>query len=302
MATRRNSRKARYGSYNSDSVHNGAGGKLGIYGSSTADKGAYRSEENYSTDPETARNIQAQVYKSQVQNQPQREQPRQVQTHYPQPLAQKPQLPGAQPAPTIQTPMPNFEGIATILDSGIMNSEMYDIFADYFSNPVLVKAKADPRSGNSVYYAHIRSQVRSGYRYLIVITEPSDYPLGTRMNLADLEWISLQTREVAEQIPNVPTVMYDVKRNSPLAALHVRAVKRSRETTTYVPVSSDTTVHGHGQKYQPSAVTTGVDPSLFPVLVTMIVTNDEPYQYQENGTMANCLETYQTIVTMNRPQ
>lgn len=181
-----------------------------------------------------------------------------------------------------------------------MNSEMYEIFADYFSNPKLVKAKVDPQTGNSIYYAHIRSQTRSGYRYLVVITEPSEYQLGTRINLVDLEWISLQTREVPQPIPNVPTVMYDIKRNSPLAALHVQAVNRAKESTTYLPTTANNDVQGHGSKYQPSAVDPGVDPGLFPVTVTMLVTNDEPYQYQERGTMASCLETYQTIVTIRK--
>ena len=179
-----------------------------------------------------------------------------------------------------------------------MNSEMYEIFADYFSNPTLVKAKVDPNSNNSVYYAHVRSQTRSGYRYLIVITEPSEYPIGTQMKLVDLEWLSLQTREVPEPIPNVPTIMYDIKQTSPLAGLHVQAVKRSENSTTYYPTTVDTTVQGHGEKYIPSAVETGVNPDGVPVVITMIVTNNEPYQYQERGTLASCLETYQTIVTL----
>ena len=273
MASRR---KARYGSYNSNNTNQNSA--LGIYGKSTAESSAYRTEQTYG---------QAGSAVSFQQQPPQQRQP-------------LPQQAGPQQPPLLQTPEETFAGVATVLDGGAMNSEMYEIFADYFSNPTLVKAKVDPNSGNSIYYAHIRSQTRSGYRYLVLITEPSEYRLGTRMQMADLEWISLQTREVPEPIANVPTVMYDIKRTSPLAALHVQATNRGREATTYLPTTANNEVKGHGSKYQPSAVETGVDPRLFPVTVTMIITNDEPYQYQERGTMASCLETYQTIVTIRR--
>jgi len=276
MASRR---KARYGSYNSNNSNQS--NTLGIYGKSTAESSAYRTEQTYGQAGSAA------AFQQQPQHQVPQQQ-RQLQQRQPQ-----------QP-PTMQTPEETFAGVATVLDGGIMNSEMYEIFADYFSNPTLVKAKVDPNSGNSIYYAHIRSQTRSGYRYLVVITEPSEYRLGTRMQMADLEWISLQTREVPEPIANVPTVMYDIKRTSPLAALHVQATKRGREATTYLPTSANNEVKGHGSKYQPSATEAGVDPRLFPVTVTMIITNDEPYQYQERGTMASCLETYQTIVTIRQ--
>lgn len=304
MPTRRNSRAARYGSYSSNGNTDG-NGSLGIYGSSKAFSSAYRTEQTYAVAPGQVPLTQQQLQQRhatimpanapRVESSP--EMPYIAQPQPPQPPQQHYQPQPRQPQP-LQTPQKSFEGIATILDDGAMNSEMYQIFSEYFSNPVLVKAKADPQTGNSVYYAHIRSQIRSGYRYLVVITEPSEYPLGSRMNLADLEWLSLQTREVPEPIPNVPTVMYDVKQTSPLAALHVEAVNRTNEATTYIPTNPDNDIKGHGTKYQPSSVNTGVDPDLFPIVVTMIVTNDEPMQYQPKGTLASCLETFQTIVTI----
>lgn len=315
MPTRRNSRAARYGSYNSNATQ-GSGGALGIYGASKAPAGAYRTEETYGVAPAGRRQqppVQQQRQSTMipanapaVQSSPEMpfiaQQPPQ---QHPMPQQKLPTRPPQQQAgpptlPSFQSPQQSFEGVATILDDGAMNSEMYQIFAQYFSNPVLVKAKADPETGNSIYYAHVRSQTRSGYRYLVVITEPSEYPLGSRMNLADLEWLSLQTREVPEPIPNVPTIMYDINRRSPLAALHVEAVNRTKQATTYLPTNPNNEVQGHGSKYQPSSVDTGVDPDLFPVMVTMIVTNDEPMQYQPRGTLASCLETYQTIVTIRQ--
>lgn len=333
---RRNTRPARYGSYSTNTDSQGlqsAGSDssmLGIYGSSKAPTGAYRTEQTYGNGtvhatartPAEPRSVQgiapsnaprtrnsAEMPYIDRRNQPTVRQAGPAQPSRPVQSQQIQQATrptrnhrGAEPLPPqrqpIHTPADSFEGVATILDSGAMNSEMYTIFAEYFSNPTLVKVKADSQTGNSVYYAHIRSQTRSGYRYLIVITEPSEYPLGSQMRMVDLEWLSLQTREVPEPIPNVPTVMYDIPRSSPLAALHVQAVKRGKDSTTYIPVSPNSEVQGHGSKYQPSNVETGVDPRAFPVVVTMIVTNDEPYQYQERGTVASCLETYQTIVTL----
>lgn len=145
---------------------------------------------------------------------------------------------------------------------------IYKDFSDYFSNPVVTKIKNVHTY--SVYMTRIHSMIGKDYRYLVLFLHHDNDPNGSQKNMAECEWISLQTRTL-EDIHNLKHHSYEVK-STPTLSKKIQVTSRNEQHSTY---RCDD----------------------YPITVTLLHTRkNNKYQYQPIGTLISAIETFQTII------
>jgi hypothetical protein len=152
-----------------------------------------------------------------------------------------------------------------------VNDNIYTMFTNYFNNPIMTKIKNEDKY--SMYYTKSYCLLSKECRYIIVITDMDDYPLGTENQMKNLKWISLQTRTLFEQY-DIKSHGYTPIAQGPLLA-HIYKEKKDEYATTYICKD-------------------------LPLVVTLLHTERKNADsYQAKGTIIAALETWETIITFN---
>ena len=145
---------------------------------------------------------------------------------------------------------------------------IYEAFIEYFGNPVLTKIKNV--NNYSVYMIKIHSMIGKSYRYLILFVDKDVNEFGTTKNMADIEWVSLQTRTL-EDHHDLKSHRYQPRHMPPLNQ-KITIKTQNENQSTYNAES-------------------------FPVVITLLHTRKKnTFQYQPSGTIVSALETFQTII------
>ena len=155
-----------------------------------------------------------------------------------------------------------------VIDKDLIEDKrnVYDIFVSYFGNPKLTKIKDNEH--HSVYAIKVNVQLRES-RYLLVMCERDGFTIGTEFNLADLRWVSLQTRSLNQDIPcNVFNYMPQKK---PPFTSRIFLSDRGEKMSTYT-----------SREYK--------------ISLCMLHTENTKFQYPNISTLASALETFQTII------
>ena len=97
-----------------------------------------------------------------------------------------------------------------ILDYNSEAESVYTYFVDYFNNPTLIKIKNT--MDLSMYLTKTECLLTNEFRYLIILVDEDNLPLGAQKSLATLQWKSLQTR----------TLVWTQNCQSPKSFLHIR--------------------------------------------------------------------------------
>lgn len=156
----------------------------------------------------------------------------------------------------------------TYLDAEV--TSMYGDFSAYLNNPTLTKMR--DTQGYSVYIVKTYCLLSNMCRYIVVMVGRDAAPVGATESLANMEWICLQTRTMHNRHA-VPSHDYRPTNGGPLAA----RITRSNVTDAHTEYTC----------------------SKYPVTVCLLHTATKKAEdYQEKGTMASALETYETIVTL----
>ena len=100
-----------------------------------------------------------------------------------------------------------------VIDSDLDFSkrEIYQLFFNYFNDPILTKIKDD--AGNTLYAAKIGLLLRDN-RYLLVSTPKDNYQVGQTFKLSDIKWNILQTRTLSDDY-NCNSFLYSPTKNIP---------------------------------------------------------------------------------------
>lgn len=157
-----------------------------------------------------------------------------------------------------------------VIDSGFdpMKDSIYGCFVQYFNNPTLVKIK--DVDVYSVYMIKIHALLGNAYRYLILFVDADKKTVGSKVEMDQLKWVSLQTRTL-EEYHNIPTHSYTVVNSGPLTQ---RITLKDRDD-----VKTDYKVES------------------LPLTVTLLNTKkSSSFQYSSTGSIIVALETYQTII------
>ena len=148
--------------------------------------------------------------------------------------------------------------------------EIYNAFSEYFGDPLTTKTKDVNQF--SVYMVRIFELLGNKNRYIVVFAPKDENPKGYVLPLRECRWDVFQTRTLVDE----------------------HKLERHR----YKPLSLDETPLR--QKINVALrdkKVTSYECESFPLTVTLLHTrSDNKFQYNETGTIANALETYQTIV------
>uniref|UniRef100_A0A6C0CZ18 Uncharacterized protein n=1 Tax=viral metagenome TaxID=1070528 RepID=A0A6C0CZ18_9ZZZZ len=150
---------------------------------------------------------------------------------------------------------------------------MYKLFCNYLNNPTMTKIK-DVESF-SMYMTKTYCMLNNQCRYIIAFVEYDNLAIQSKHQLVDLRWVSLQTRTL-DDMHNLPAHSYIPKRGGELA-IEINRISKNANNSTYVC------------------------PNL-PITITLLHTkkNLNGMEYQDKGSVIAAIETYQTIITMNK--
>ena len=145
---------------------------------------------------------------------------------------------------------------------------MYKEFDKYFNYPIMFKIKNV--NNHSVYMTKTVCLLSNECRYIIAILPIDESVIGSKEKLANLRWISLQTRTLPDK-HDLPSHGYQHKRDGALKASITRT-SVSPEASTYKC-------------------------EVFPLIVTLLHKKSD-CDYQASGNIISALETYSTIITL----
>ena len=147
-------------------------------------------------------------------------------------------------------------------------NRVYDVFCEYFNNPIMTKIKNVDKF--SVYMSKIHSMIGNAFRYLVLFVNIDSNQLGFKHNMKKCEWISLQTRTL-EDFHNIPVHKYQP--STSITELKQKLFIKTRDEKQTVYECED-----------------------FPLVVTLLHTRKNyVMQYPNTGTIVSAIETYQTI-------
>ena len=145
---------------------------------------------------------------------------------------------------------------------------IYDIICNYFDNPIMHKIK--DINNYSVYMAKIRTGLSIDNRYLMAFVDKDTNPVDFTYRLNEIFWVSFQCRQIRD-LHNIPFHTYSQKKSAPYTSILNLS---ERKDTSNVYESDDLNI-----------------------IVTILNTSGNMYQYSPKGTLNNALETWNTIIT-----
>lgn len=146
--------------------------------------------------------------------------------------------------------------------------QFYEDIAGYYTGIRFTKVENKVQENVSVYVAYIFSYMGKDNRYLIVICDLDQAPIGYETPLANLRWISFQTRTLSTWY-NLESQEHRVPDNHRLNDVILRLDGRTEKYTSYV-----------------------TDPPIS-VLLLHDMKRDNMYQWPDSLKLNQALETYQ---------
>ena len=154
-------------------------------------------------------------------------------------------------------------------------NNIYKNLIDYYNNPVFVKINDTPKNkynnSYSIYYCKVGCMLCIDDRYLIVMVNNDDMPVGNNERLSSLKWVSFQTRTLES--------------NLKLKAVDI-TVKPNKFVNTTVELS-EVLKNENVNKYI----------YYYNFLKIELLSTDEDIVYSEKGTIKSCLESYNCILS-----
>jgi len=144
----------------------------------------------------------------------------------------------------------------------------YRIFAEYFDHMRLEKVRDEDKL--SIYMAKLPCMLLNEQRYVIAMVPRDNYPPSHQKMLDELQWVSLQTRNLTTEYPTMIRQTYELKRNG-VYEKRVMVRSRSPEITIY-------------------------DVEDLPLMVSLLHVRRNEYEYPNEGMLNSALETFRTII------
>ena len=148
------------------------------------------------------------------------------------------------------------------------HDKIFKAMSDFFNNPSMTKIKNV--NNFSVYMSKTYCLLSRECRYLVALVEKDDAHLGKKESLANLRWVSFQTRTLPDN-HDLPPHSYTAKRGG-ILDVEINRIKVEERASIY-------SCKG------------------LPLQITLLHTKKGSNDYQNKGSVIAALETYQTTVT-----
>ena len=146
--------------------------------------------------------------------------------------------------------------------------QVYNLIIEYFGDAILQKNK--DVNGYSMYITKNYCLLSKECRYILVFVKQDENPVGTKLNLSNLEWDSIQTRTLPNE-PGLPTHNYTPSAQAKINYPIIRSVKNDD--------SSEYTCNE------------------LPIVVTLL--DKKNSNYAQKGSIVSAIETYSTVITFS---
>lgn len=145
---------------------------------------------------------------------------------------------------------------------------VYGLFVSYFDNISLEKVRDEDLF--SIYMARFPCLLLNEQRYIVLMTPKDNFPPSYVQPLDQLRWVSLQTRTLHNEYPDLIEQSFQQK--------HQNIYKKKLTI-----VSRDTKISVY-------------DVQDLPLRVSLLHTKGNEYEYPNEGNLISALETYRTII------
>lgn len=143
----------------------------------------------------------------------------------------------------------------------------YQLFTAYYDNMVLNKVRDDDKF--SIYMAKLQCLLLNEQRFLVAVVPKDHNPPSFTKQLNELRWVTLQIRNLEEDIRLTPQ-SYTTKRTLEYQR-RLKVVLRDHDITTYTTEN-------------------------LPIRVSLLHTRGHEYEYPDEGSLVSALETFRTII------
>lgn len=144
---------------------------------------------------------------------------------------------------------------------------------EYFDSPRLEKVRDEGEY--SIYMVRINHLLLNEKRFLILMSVKDNFPPFHIKPMSEINWISLQTRVLHNDYPDIITHSYDLKRG------HLF------ETPLFIETRTNTLSTYKCQD--------------LPIVLSLLHTRNNEYEYPNEGVLNSALETYRTIIQFLPP-
>lgn len=149
-------------------------------------------------------------------------------------------------------------------------NDIYDIFINYFDNPLFTKIK--DTDDYSIYMCKLNIYLANTHRYLISIVDRDVYFKGNQVRLSKLNWKVFQTRSLVEN-HNIEKQTYQPKKIYPFN-IEINLSSQDELSCNYECKDIQN------------------------LNITLIKNKNNLYDYPQKGTLNSALETYNAIVVI----
>lgn len=148
--------------------------------------------------------------------------------------------------------------------------KVYELVISHVGNPLMKKTRVE--NNYSIYMVEVASMLLNEKRFFIALVLNDQRPLGTTDYLSNIKWASFQSRSLQEAYPlDIPVHNYVVSRGM-ASSIVIMVSSRDRSVTNY---TAD---------------------KISGLVVSLLHTKNQEYEYPNEGNIASALETFQTIL------
>lgn len=144
----------------------------------------------------------------------------------------------------------------------------YQLFANYFDHISLEKVRDEGQF--SIYMAQFPCLLLNEQRFIVVMTPKDNFPPSYLKSIDELRWVSLQTRTLQAEYPDLIQQSYQQKQIS-LYEKDLSIISRNRSISVYKVED-------------------------LPLQVSLLHTRGNEYEYPNQGNLVAALETFRTII------
>lgn len=152
-----------------------------------------------------------------------------------------------------------------VLDKDQSNKKIYDIFSEYFDDPILTKVKEN--DNESIYMVKVKLLIQEK-RYIIAIVSKDRHSFGTQFKLSKIKWNILQMRELDNDY-NTAEFTYMPKNSHPYN-MEITRLEKNNKMSIY----SNTKLN---------------------LKIALLHKNENIYEFSDKGKINTAIETYRTV-------
>lgn len=144
----------------------------------------------------------------------------------------------------------------------------YQLLSDYFDHISVEKVRDEGKF--SIYMAQFPCLLLNEQRFIVLMTPQDQYPPSYLRRIDELHWVSLQTRTLKNEYPDIIQQSYTLKQQS----IYEKGLSIETRTSSISIYKVED----------------------LPLKVSLLHVRGNEYEYPDEGNLVSAIETYRTII------